>query len=221
MGGQPAVLKSKLSHGNWAKSVGSGAAAGGAPREETFTGITPVRRERAPSKGHFAGRVHLACALPRVLLPPRRSLAHRVEITTHSPQAPLPSSPLLSHCSRSAEPTSKTSISRTRVGKDLRTARAAAGPKPDCPTLWEPVGPAPCWRPAPGLWPRPRDCRLAPPLAPLPQPRPTSSCPSLARSGRQRSCAPLPTFLGCAARAPALGGFCSGARAPPLFPAPP
>lgn len=84
VGGQSAVLKSKLSHGNWDKSAGSRAAAGGAPREETLTGMTPVKRGRAPSQGHFAGRVHLACALSRVLLPPRWSVAHWVEIATRS-----------------------------------------------------------------------------------------------------------------------------------------
>lgn len=44
--------------------------------------------------------------------------------------------------------------------------------------------------------PHPRDCRLAPSLAPLPQPCSTSPCLSLARPRRQCSCALSPPYQG-------------------------
>lgn len=96
---------------------------------------------------------------------------------TFSPPAPLASSPLLSHCSGSAEPTS-----RTRVGRGLKTARAAAGPNPDCSTLWVPVGPAPAEDLPPGCGPAPETAG---------SPRPSRRCRS-----------PAPPSLAVAWRAP-------------------
>lgn len=97
---------------------------------------------------------------------------------TLSPQAPLASSPLLSHCSGSAEPTSKTSISRTRVRRGMRTA-CCGGTQPGLPHPLGTCRPSPLLKTCPRVVatpprlqarPAPRAAAAAPPHLPLPKP---------------------------------------------------
>lgn len=153
----------------------------------------------------------MCAALGPVMAPESGSLGgnHR----TLGPPALLYPPPLLTHCSGPARSTSKTCISRTRVGRGLQAARWCwPQTQPRQPHPLGVLGPRPSsTSPAPetagslspsSLWRKP-----APPHLTQARRAPDKSAPAR----------PFLSFPG-APLAQALGGTCNGGKAPPAAP---